>query len=83
MRNFLTKTRTHQVAAIVALTMIAGLQCFAVDPTLSDVSDLFTAHVTAILTFAVAVIGAFIGAALIPVGLKKLWHYVMKLLGLV
>jgi len=71
----------------VAITSVAGmlgatLICSAVDPALSDVSDLYAAAVTAILTFIVAIVGAFITASLVPMGFRKLWHYVRKLLGL-
>lgn len=71
--------RVGAVATTMAAYAMTAVK--AVDPTLADVSGDFAAYVTDILTFAVAVIGAFTAAMLIPMGLKKLIAYVRKLLG--
>ena len=53
---------------------------FAVDPTLTDVATTFTGHVSTILTFLVAILGSFIGAMLIPLGLRYIYRWVRKLM---
>jgi len=64
-----------------AMLLPASRSVYAVDPALSDVATTFATYVTAILTFAVSVIGAFTLAALVPMGLKKLIKYAGKLFG--
>jgi len=79
-----TKTRIRAAAYAAPLGFLAlALAAKAVDPTLADVATEFATYVSAILTFAMAIIGGFILAALVPKGLKKLWQYVKKLLGAV
>lgn len=80
MRKLLTSKSA--VAALVAASALFLVNAVgAVDPTLADVSTTFSTYVTDILTFAVAVIGAFTLAMLVPMGLKKLIAYIHKLLG--
>jgi len=70
-------------ALVVAVgLLVANAAAFAVDPTLADVSGSFATYVTEILTFIVAIVGAFILASLVPMGFRKLWSYVKRLIGL-
>lgn len=73
--------RVSTVAPLAALALMRAAK--AVDPTLTDVATTFATHVTAILTFAVAVLGGFILASLVPMGLKKIWHLIKRLLRIV
>jgi len=66
------------VASAIGLYAVNAVK--AVDPTLADVTTTFTGHVSTILTFVVAVLGAFIGAMLIPMGLRAIYRLVRRLL---
>lgn len=67
------------VASAIGLFAVNAVK--AVDPVLADVTTTFTGHVSTILTFTVAVLGAFITAALIPLGLRAIYRLVRKMLG--
>jgi len=67
------------VASAIGLFAVNAVK--AVDPVLSDVTTTFTGHVSTVLTFIVAVLGAFIAAMLIPMGLRAIYRLVRRLLG--
>ena len=78
-----SKEKLIQIAVVAPVSLAAlATRVLAVDPDLATVSGSMAQTVGAILVFIVAVVGAFITAALVPMGFKKLWAYIKKLLHL-
>ncbi|MEY4722824.1 MAG: hypothetical protein RLZZ324_337 [Candidatus Parcubacteria bacterium] len=74
--------RAYKVASVASVMGLFALTAVkATDPDLATVATSATGYVSSILTFTVAILGAFIVASFVPAGLKKLWHKAMQLIG--
>jgi high-affinity nickel permease len=81
MRNKLNILAYRVAGVSAAVLLVASRAVKAVDPTLTDVATTFATHVSSILTFVVAVLGGFILASLVPMGLKKILQLIKRLMG--